>query len=113
MDGDDFLRHHQIGTVADEHVHFALGIGHFRAQAAGDFVAHAGIAVFHVIAAGLAGAPEFVQVSGQAAGCADHDVRGLREIIDDADDFALRDGRRPGEFRRCGPLHFPSERGIR
>ncbi len=92
--GDDFLRHHQVGAVADEHVHFARGVGHFRAEAAGDFVAHAGKTVFHVVAAGLASAPEFVQVSGQAAGRADDDVRGLREIIYDADDFALRDGRR-------------------
>ena len=47
-----------------------------------------------MIATGLACAPEFVQVSGQAASSADHDVGRLREIVYDADDFALRDGRR-------------------
>src|SRR5208282_1560059 len=45
-------------------------------------------------ATGLASAPELVQVSGQAAGRSDDNVRGLREIVDDSDDFSLRDRRR-------------------
>ena len=73
--GNDFLRHHQIRAVAHQHVHFAFGIRHLYSQSARDFVAHAGIPVLHVITARLARAPEFVQVSGHAAGGADHDVR--------------------------------------
>jgi len=91
--GDDFLGHHQIGAVADHHVDFSLGVGHFCAEAAGNFVAHAGIAVFHVVAAGLAGAPEFVQIARKAAGGAKEDVGGFGEGVEGADDFALREGR--------------------
>ena len=69
--GDDFLRHHQIGTIPHKHVHFAMRMSHFHPQSPGDFITHTGVAILHVIAAGLMGAPEFVQVSGQTAGGAD------------------------------------------
>ncbi len=73
--GDDFLRHHQVGTVAHHDVDFAVGSGHFYAQSAGDFISHAGISILDVIALGIAGPPKFVQVAGQAAGCANHTRR--------------------------------------
>ena len=88
--GDDFLRHHQVRAVAHQHVHVAFGMRHLYPQASRDFVAHAGIAILHVITAGLARAPEFVQVSGHAPGGADHNVRRPGKIVDDADDFRLR-----------------------
>jgi hypothetical protein len=50
------------------------GFGHLGAEAAGDLVAHAGEAVFHVVAAGRARLPELVQFARQAAGGAEHDV---------------------------------------
>ena len=87
--GDEFLGHHQVGAVTDHDVDLALGRGHFGADAAGDLVPHAGVAVLQVEAARLPGAPELVQVAGQAAGSADDDVLRLGEVIDDADDVAL------------------------
>ena len=38
---DDLLRHHQIRPIAHQHIDLALRIGHFDAQSAGNFVAHA------------------------------------------------------------------------
>ena len=52
----------------------ALGLRQLDAEPAGDLVAHAGIAVFDVVAAGRAGLPQLVQLARQAAGGADHDV---------------------------------------
>ena len=72
--GDDLRRHHQVRAVADHHVDLARRIGHLDAEAPGDLVAHARVAVLEVVAVGLARAPELVQVAGQAAGGADHDV---------------------------------------
>src|SRR5258708_28288736 len=37
--GDDFLRHHQVRTVSNQDVHFAIWTGHFRAQPASDLIA--------------------------------------------------------------------------
>jgi len=91
--GDYFLRHHQVRAVADQELDFAIGMRQLHAEATRDFVAHARVAVLHVIAPGLAGAPEFVQVSGQAACGAEHDVGRLGEVVDDTDDFSLRDRR--------------------
>ena len=49
--GHNFLRHHQVGAIANQHIDLALRIRHFCAQSARDFVAHAGIAILHVISA--------------------------------------------------------------
>ena len=87
--GDEFLRHHQVGAVAHHHVDLALGGRHLGADAAGDLVAHAGVAVLEVESAGLFRAPEFVQVAGQAARGADHHVFRLRELVYNADDVTL------------------------
>ena len=54
------------------------GAASFDAEAAGDLVAHAGVAVLDVVALGVAGAPQLVQVAGHRAGRADHDVARLR-----------------------------------
>ena len=42
-----------------------------------------------MVAAGLAGAPEFVEIAGEAAGGAEEDVGGFGEGVDGADHFAL------------------------
>ena len=55
------------------------GSRHLHAEAAGDLVAHAGKAVFEVVAAGRAGLPELVQLARQAARRADHDVAGFAD----------------------------------
>ena len=53
--GGDLRIHHQIGAVADDDDHFAVRQRHLDADPAGDLVAHAGIAVFDVIAERRAG----------------------------------------------------------
>ena len=70
--------HHHVAAVADHDEDFAVGQGHLHAQAAGDLVAHAGEAVFHVVAVGRAGPPQLVQLARQAAGGADDDVAARR-----------------------------------
>src|SRR5262249_32403295 len=90
---DDLLRHHEVGAVADHDVDFALRIGHFDAEAAGDFIAHGGIAVFEVVALGIARAPQLVQVARQAAGRAHNYVARLRDLIHHADHLSLADRR--------------------
>ena len=38
--GDDFLGHHEIRAIADQHINLAAGIRHFDAQPTGDFITH-------------------------------------------------------------------------
>jgi hypothetical protein len=56
----------------------------------GDLVAHARVAVFHVVALRISRAPQLVQVAGHAARRGDDDVARLRDAVDDADHLALR-----------------------
>ena len=91
---------------------------HLDADAAGDLVAHAGVAVFHVIAARPQGAPELVQLGRQRARRAHDDVvrRRLRmRALDRADHLAVVGQRRRRDFadaddrghRRAPRLGFP------
>ena len=66
--------HHQVGAVADHDEHVAVSSAISHAEAAGDLVAHAGVAVLDVVALGIPGPPELVQVTGHRAGRAHHDV---------------------------------------
>ena len=72
--GRDLGIHHQIGAVADHHDHFAVRQRHLDADPAGDLVAHAGIAVFEVVAERRARPPQLVQFARQSARGADDDV---------------------------------------
>ncbi len=85
--------HHEVGAIADHHVHLAIRRSHLHAQSARDLVAHAGIAVLQVIALGVARPPELVQVTGQAPRGAHDDVAGLRKGVDDPDDLGLGEAR--------------------
>ena len=69
--GRDLRIHHEIGAVADHHDDLAVGLRHLHADAAGDLVAHAGIAVFEMVGGGRARLPQLVQFARQAAGGAD------------------------------------------
>ena len=66
--GGDLGIHHEIAAVAHQHDDPPVGEGELHPEPAGDLIAHAGIAVFQVIALGRAGAPELVQLARQAAG---------------------------------------------
>lgn len=81
--------HHQVRRIADHHVHFTGRVGHFRAQAARNFVPHTGIAIFHVVALGVTRAPQFVQIARQAARCTQHHVLRAAEGVDCTDHLAL------------------------
>ena len=59
---------HQVGAVAHHDDDLLVGPRHLDAQPAGDLVAHAGIAIFGMVGAGVAGLPELVQLARQAAG---------------------------------------------
>ena len=86
---DDLLRHHQVRAVADEDVDVALRRGHLHAEPAGNLVSHARVAVLHVIALGVARAPQLVQVARQAAGGADDDVGRRERLLQHADHLRL------------------------
>ena len=85
----NFLRQHEIRTVSDEHINFPARIGHFDPETTGNFVSHAGISILHVIALGVARAPEFVQVTRQTAGRIHDHVTRLQFRIENSDHFAL------------------------
>ena len=86
--GCDLRVHHQVAAVADHDEDLALGLRHLDAEPAGDLVAHAGKAVFEVVAAGLRRAPQLVQLARQPAGGADHDVGARGRALHRADTCA-------------------------
>ncbi|MBV8662193.1 MAG: hypothetical protein JO107_03730, partial [Hyphomicrobiales bacterium] len=94
--GGDLGVHHQIGAVADDDDHFALRQRQLDADAAGDLVAHAGIAVFDVIAERRARLPELVQFAGQPAGGADDDVVSIARALQGAEHLRVARRRRVG-----------------
>ena len=102
--GDNLRRHHQVGAIADEDVDLAGGVGHLGAQAAGNLVAHAGVAVLHVVAVRCACAPQLVQVAGMAASGRENDIARTGGIPYRADDRALR--WTSGGGQREQPVHF-------
>ena len=89
--GDDLLRHHQVRPVADQHVHAAVGRRHFHAEAPGDLISHAGVAVLEVIALRIARAPQLVQIAGKTAGRAHDDVGRCECFLKSADHLRLRE----------------------
>ena len=106
--GDELARQHQVGAVADEHVDVALGRGHLHADAAGDLVAHARVAVLDVVALRVAGAPELVQVARHRARGADDDARRRRGVVDRAEHLALRRQRPVARASRGAPPRRPT-----
>ncbi len=101
--GDQLLRHHQVGAVADHDEDVPVGAGHLDAEPAGDLVAHAGVAVLDVVPLRVAGAPQLVQVAGHRPGRAHHDVPRAGELVDRPDHLGLG-GQRPVP-ERVGLLH--------
>src|SRR5438105_567222 len=83
-----------VRPVADEDVHLAIRCGELDAESAGDLVAHARVAVLHVVAVRIGYFPELVQVAGHRARSTDDDVARACGVVDGADDFALRRKRR-------------------
>ena len=109
--GDEFGVHHQVGAVPHHHDDVALrpalrGFGQggaLDAEAAGDFVAHAGVGVFDVVAERVPDAPHLVQVTREGPGGADDDVLGVHGAARGADDLVLR--RQRGEAGVEGLVH--------
>src|SRR3712207_1585464 len=87
--GDDFGVHHQVGSVATHHVDFALGGRQLHAEAAGDLIPHARVAILDVVALGVTGPPELVQVPRHGPRRADYDVLWFGERIHGPYDLAL------------------------
>ena len=106
--GGELRIHHEVGAVAHHHDHLARGIRHLHAEPAGDLVAHAGIAVFHVVAEGGARFPMLVQLARQAAGGADHHVGRLRRALHRADHLRIGGQFRVGRIRVAGGFVEPA-----
>src|SRR3989442_13794500 len=87
---DQLLGHHQVRAVTDHDVDLTLGSGQLHAQAAGDLVAHRRVAVLDVVALGVSGAPELVEVAGHRSRRANDHVWGPGQLSDWADDLGLR-----------------------
>ena len=81
---------HQVAAVADQHDHLTLGPSQLDAKAAGDLVAHAGVAVFQVVGADLPRLPQLVQLTWQSTGGADHDGVLRCGTLDRADHLCIR-----------------------
>src|SRR5829696_3037543 len=99
--GDDLGVHHQVGTIATHHVDLAFGGRHLHAEAAGDLVPHARVAVLDVVALRVARPPELVQVPGHGTCRADDDVLGIGERVDRPYDLAL--GRQRSQVQGIEP----------
>src|SRR5690606_17611423 len=69
-------------AITYQHVDVAVGQRHADTQPSGDFVAHAAVAVLHVIAVGALATPVPVQLARQAARGADNDSIGTSHAID-------------------------------
>ena len=87
--GGDLGIHHEIAAVAHQHDDPPVGKGELHPEPAGDLIAHAGIAVFQVIALGRAGAPELVQLARQAARRGHHDVALAGLAVDGAQHLGI------------------------
>ncbi|MNT09417.1 hypothetical protein D3C72_1441980 [compost metagenome] len=70
----DFRIHHQIAAVAHHDDDFRFRFRHLDAEATGDLVTHARVAVLHVVAARRACPPQLVQLGRQGARRADDDI---------------------------------------
>ena len=102
----DVRVHHHVGAVADHDDGRAGGIGHGRAPAGGDLVAHAGEAELAVEGVRRLDAPVLHHLARQAAGGGDEEIALLRPGIDDADDLGI------GRHRRVGRLLVAVERRV-
>jgi hypothetical protein len=102
---------HEIAAVADHHDDLALRPRQLHAKSAGDFVAHAGIAVFEMIGPDLLRLPKLVQLARQAAGGADHNGILWRDALHCADDLRIR--RQRGVGWRGDRLRFGAPCGHR
>src|SRR5215208_1365791 len=106
LDGSNNLGvHHQVRTVAAHYVDLALGGGHLHAEAAGDLIPHARVAVLDVVALRVARPPELVQIPRHGTGRADDNVLGFRERVDSPYDLAL--GRQRLVTQGVQPTDFP------
>ena len=97
--GELGVRHH-VGAVADEADHLLRRIGELDPHGAGDLVAHAGVAVLHVVAA-LGRLPEHLQRARHGAGGAHGDGVLGRHPLHRADHLGVG-GELVGVLRRRG-----------
>ena len=112
----ELLCDHQVRAVTQPQVHRARWVSHLHAEAAGDLVFHAGIAILEVVALRVAAAPELVPVAGQTAGCTDHYTFLARNLIHRSDRRALRHRRASGNWaldREFTPAMSGDERECR
>ncbi len=96
--GIDVGIHHQIGAVAGKDDDITVRIGHRRAPAAGDLVAHAGKAEFAIKRARRLDLPDLGKLARQAAGGGQDEVGVVAGAVDDADDLRI------GRHRHIGGL---------
>src|SRR5258708_40346218 len=75
--------------MANEHIEMAVGVGHGHGHSPRDLIAHARVTVFQVIAAWIARAPQFMQVSWQTTRRAHHHILRAAEGIDHTDHLTL------------------------
>ena len=97
--GGDFGIGHEIGSVAYHHHDLAPRLRHLHAEPAGDLIAHAAVAVFHMVGARRPRQPELVQLARQPACGADHRRLARHHPLDRADHLRIR---RQGRIRRRG-----------
>src|SRR4029453_14282729 len=88
--GGKLLGHHQVGPVADEDEDLAVGRSELHPEATSDLVAHARVAVLHVVALWVPGAPQLVQIAGHRACRAHDDAPGTGDVVHTTDHLALR-----------------------
>ena len=90
LNGSDQLRvQHVEGTVAAHSVNFLIRAGDLSAQSGCNLVAHAGVAVLHVVGVLLACAPQTLHVARQRACCCTYDRVVVDHVVNGAQNSGL------------------------
>ncbi len=96
---------HEIASVAQKRIDLALGPRQLDAEGTGDFVTHARVAVLRVVVVRTMGAPELVEITGQAAGSVHDRRRFVRVLVENANHFGLMQlARRRSRRARDSPV---------
>ena len=81
---------HDEAAVAGHGIDVLVADGVLHAQGAGHLIAHAGVAVLHMIGVDSFGPPHALHVAGQRAGGADDHVLGVDALVDHTQHRGLR-----------------------
>ena len=105
--GRDLAGHHQVRPITDHYEDLVARGRHLHPEAAGNLVAHRRVAILEVIGTRSPGAPQFVEITRQAARGADDRPLRLGGLADEPNGLWLRHQVRAGEVEHPVDLGVP------